>query len=164
MCKSSDFNTIFDKIYSTIFLVWECLDMCSWNIMSPVVTKFARRYFYRKDHSQCNKFINLGVIQRDIIRVVFMPNMKYLFLTFQKLWWRCTLTFRDRKSDRQARQKQQYVPDRSIRVHKISQSDDTYLVQRQGGTRRMKPRNFSCILWGSHIHYSLGSGTVDWQY
>ena len=60
--------------------------MCLWNTdYAPGGNKVQKSYFERKGQSQGHKVIDPGVIWKGIISRVYMPNMKSLPLTVQKL-------------------------------------------------------------------------------
>ena len=62
------------------------IKVCLWNTdYAPGGNKVQKRYFQIKGQSQGHKVIDLGVIWKGIISGVFMPNMKFLSLTIQKL-------------------------------------------------------------------------------
>ena len=70
--------------------------MCLWNMNGPGGNKVQICYFYYKSQGQGYKVIDPGVIWKDFISWVCMPNMKSLSLTVQKLWPRLKLYATDR--------------------------------------------------------------------
>ena len=62
------------------------IKVCLWNNdYTPGGNNVQISYFKGKGQSQGHKVIDLGVIWKVIISGVFMPNMKSLLLTVQKL-------------------------------------------------------------------------------
>ena len=67
--------------------------MCLWNTMPPPAIKF-KTFFQHKGHSLGHKFIDLGVIWKDVITWVCVTCMKSLSPIVQKLT-------RDKQTDKQ---------------------------------------------------------------